>query len=123
MLDQARLDHVVVLTADIHAAAVAELRLDFDDPTTPVVGTELVTAPISSVWMSDDSYAVLQASAPLNPHILSIDRFHGYLRCTIERDELRADYRMVDSVRTPGSPVHTHSSWTIQHDEGRVRRR
>lgn len=116
-------DHLVVLSADIHAAAAGQLRLDFDDPSTPAVGSELITSALSTGLMADDSFAVLQASNPLfNPHIAYVERINGYLLTTVERDRLTAEFRQVADVRVRVSTTTTRSTFVIDHDDGALRR-
>ena len=45
---QRRIANVVVLTGDVHANYAAELKADFDDPTSDTIGTELVGTSITS---------------------------------------------------------------------------
>ena len=122
-LAAAGLEHLVVLTGDVHAAAAGDLRVDFDAPDSPIVGSELITTAISTGTMGDANYAVLSASNPrFNPHVRYLDRFNGYLRITIEPELLLAEYRQVASITERSSPVTTRSTLVIDHDGGRLRR-
>ena len=42
---------------------------------------------------------------------------HGYLNTCITKDAMTADFRVLDHVTTPGSPVRTKASFAIR---GRV---
>jgi alkaline phosphatase D len=103
----------VVITGDIHTSGVADVLADFADPASPVVATELVGTSISS-----DAPEVLGELVPIvlenNPHLAWADATHrGWVRCTVSRDEWRADYRLVDDNLVDGSEVRTATSWVI----------
>ena len=107
----ARVRNAVVITGDIHAAGVGDLREEPDG--SPVVGTELVTAGISSSF--DPALADL-AEQLLNglDQVKWFDAHHrGYVRCDISPDEWRADFRVVAATDQPTSTVSTLTSWRI----------
>ena len=90
----ARVRNAVVITGDIHAAGVGDLREEPDG--SPVVGTELVTAGISSSF--DPALADL-AEQLLNglDQVKWFDAHHrGYVRCDVTPESWRADFRIVD---------------------------
>jgi alkaline phosphatase D len=103
--------NAVVITGDIHAAGVGDLREEADG--SPVVGTELVTAGISSSF--DPALADL-AEQLLNglDQVKWFDAHHnGYVRCDITPTEWRADFRVVESTASPTSTASTVTSWRI----------
>ena len=103
--------NAVVITGDIHAAGVGDLREEPDG--SPVVGTELVTAGISSSF--DPALADL-AERLLNglDQVKWFDAHHrGYVRCDISPDEWRADFRIAAATDQPTSTVSTLTSWRI----------
>ena len=53
-LAEARPSNPVVITGDIHSNWAADLKPDFDDPSSPVVGTEFVGTSITSVGDGSD---------------------------------------------------------------------
>jgi len=104
----------VVLSGDIHATWVNDLRLDPDDPSTAVVATEFVSASISSQGFTQGIPDAIVR--PLNNFYNPDARFfqaerHGYNLCTLTPTEFRTDVRLVDSISTRTSPVSTASSW------------
>ena len=112
-LAQRRPSNPVVITGDIHTSGVSDVLGDFADPASPVVGTELVGTSISS-----DAPQVLSELVPIvldnNPHLKWADASHrGWVRCTLTRDEWRADYRLVDDNLVDDSNVRTATSWVI----------
>jgi alkaline phosphatase D len=49
-----------------------------------------------------------------NPHIKLVDNQRGYVSTRIERDSLRADFKVVPYVSTPGAPVSTRASFVVE---------
>ena len=49
-----------------------------------------------------------------NPHIKFINRKRGYVRNVITRDTWTADYRVLDFVTQPGSPITTRARFVIE---------
>jgi alkaline phosphatase D len=107
--------NVVVLTGDVHASFAADLRADFDAPGSPVVGTELVGTSITSTF-APEFVAAIQAALlhPSNAHVKFFDGvFRGYVRCEVDAERWRADYRVVTTVLAPSSPLQTLASFEI----------
>ncbi len=107
-------ENFVVLTGDIHISWMSDLRADFEDETRPVIGTEFVCTSITSGGDGADGPGFLPALQAENPHLRYFNNLRGYTRCTVDRTECRADYRVVDRVSTPGAPVRTHRSFVIE---------
>jgi alkaline phosphatase D len=106
----------VVISGDSHVNFVYDLRRDFTDPRSPVVGAELLGTSISSE--GDPSPASTQSDpSAKNPQLRFFDNHRGYVRCSIERTRLTADFRMVSTVREPTATVSTIASFAI--DDGR----
>ncbi|MDT0308080.1 alkaline phosphatase D family protein [Streptomyces sp. DSM 44917] len=108
----------VVLTGDIHRSVVADLKLDFDDPASPVVATEFAGTSISS---GQDGAATDQVgrnwlAAGVNPHLKWHNAQRGYTRVTADDRRLRADYRVLPYVTRPGAPVSTAASFVVEND-------
>ncbi len=104
----------VILSGDIHATWVNDLRLDPDDPSTRVVATEFVSASISSQGFTQGIPDAIVR--PLNNFYNPDARYfqaerHGYNLCTVTPAQFRTDVRLVDSISTRTSPVSTAASW------------
>jgi alkaline phosphatase D len=106
----------VVLSGDSHVNFVYDLKRDFADPTSPTVGTELLGTSISS---EGDPFIEQTQFTPSgkNPQLRFFDNHRGYVRCTIERNRLTADFRAVSTVRAPAASVSTTASFVV--DDGR----
>src|SRR5262249_55266054 len=61
--------NAVVITGDIHSNWVGDLKVDFNDPKSPVVGTEFIGTSITSDADETDMTPATQAILPDNPHI------------------------------------------------------
>jgi alkaline phosphatase D len=104
----------VVLGGDVHSFNASRLKLDFDDPASPVVASEFVTTSITSQAWSQER---LSKHLPDNPHILLADsRFRGYTRVDVSPARLQADLRAMESVQRPDAPCSTLASFVV--DDG-----
>lgn len=97
----------VVITGDIHASAVGNIRLDDE-----IVGVELVGPSITSEFPA--GFAGFFESAALDSGAMMADAVHhGYVVCTVTPASFQADYRIVESVAVESSPMSTSSSWIV----------
>ena len=111
----------VVLSGDSHVNFVYDLKRDFGDPTSPTVGTELLGTSISSE--GDPFVEQTQFTPPLkNPQMRFFDNHRGYVRCTLERARLTADFRAVSTVLRPTATVSTTASFAIDDGKPGARR-
>ncbi|WP_199513205.1 alkaline phosphatase D family protein [Nucisporomicrobium flavum] len=104
----------VVLTGDVHAHWADELKLDWADPTSRTVGTELVCSSITSTGDGADVVPGTHPWAAWNPHLRFYNNQRGYVRTTITPDSLTADFRVVPYVSRPDAPAHTRASFVIE---------
>jgi alkaline phosphatase D len=103
----------VVLTGDVHSSWANELKLDYDDPTGPSVGVELVSTSLSSGGNGMDSIPEDSPFLKINPHIKFYNGQRGYIMTRLTPDQLEADFKVVPNVRTPDSTVYTRRSYTV----------
>jgi alkaline phosphatase D len=111
----------VVLTGDTHSNWAAELKADFDEPDSAILGTELVGTSISSGGDGSDRRKDTGEILEENPHLKFFDDHRGYVLCTVTPDHLRADFRVVPYVSRPGAPVHTRAAFQIEADQPGLR--
>jgi alkaline phosphatase D len=110
------IQNLIVLSGDIHSSWAAELKADFSNPASPVVGTEFVGTSISSDF-PPAFIPIIEASllAPANAHIKFFDGVqHGYVRCHVTPKQWRTDYRAVDTVLFPNATVRTLKSFIVK---------
>ena len=105
----------VVLSGDLHCAWVNDLRVDFDQPETPVVATEFVCTSISSSFFLISDEFVRDNNARFNPHVRYFrgDR-RGYTRFRVTPTECRADLRVAADIDHRDSPVTTDATWVVE---------
>jgi alkaline phosphatase D len=103
----------VVLTGDVHTHWASELKADYTDPDSACVGTELVTTSITTGGNGQDSDPSTNPNLLRNPHIKFHNNQRGYVRTRITREQMRADFRVLDRVTEPGAPARTRASFVI----------
>jgi alkaline phosphatase D len=86
----------MVLSGDIHLAAAAAVRLDYEDPSAPDVAHEIVTTSISSRFDPDllDLVEGGLAAASWTRYGNAVNR--GYAVATVTGEEWRTEFRSVD---------------------------
>ena len=102
----------MVIGGDIHAFNVNQLKLDYDDSTSPAVASEFVGSSISSqAWPQER----IDALRPDNPHVLFAEaRYRGYVRVDVTPQRLQADLRGLDTVKTRESKCTTIASFVVE---------
>ncbi|XVQ08713.1 alkaline phosphatase D family protein [Spirillospora sp. CA-255316] len=112
-----RAGNPVVLTGDRHATWVCDLKPDFDDPASPVVGAEITGTSISSGGDSDPAsfhrtYDPIMAESP---HWKYIGNRRGYVVCDVTPTRMLSSLRTVSTVWTPeGTTVETAASFEVE---------
>ena len=112
-LSKPRPSNPIIITGDIHTNWVADLKLDFENPSSAVVGTEFVGTSISSSGDGDDSTRADVLA--LNPHIKFFNNRRGYVRCTLTPSTMTTDYRTLPYVSRPGAPVETRATFVVEN--------
>jgi alkaline phosphatase D len=112
-----RTSNPVVLTGDRHATWVCDLKPDFDDPASPVVGAEITGTSISSGGDSDPA-AFHRTFDPImaeSPHWKYISNRRGYVLCEVTPSRMLAQLRVVSSVWQPtGTSVTTAARFQVE---------
>lgn len=103
--------NTVVLTGDLHSNWVNDLTVT---PEGPPVATELVGTSISSGGDGQDLPRPLEAVLADNPFVRFYNEQRGYVTCDVTPRDVRADYRVVESVSTPETPCYTRASFLIE---------
>jgi alkaline phosphatase D len=114
-LAERRTPNPIVLTGDIHTNWVNDLHLNFADPASPVVATEFVGTSITSGGDGSDEPVSLASLQAENPFVKFHNGQRGYVRCEFTPGAMTADYRVVDYVTRPGSPVRTRASFVVEN--------
>jgi alkaline phosphatase D len=110
---QTKVSNPVVLGGDIHAFFANDLRLDFDDPNSPVVATEFVG---SSITSDGPSYDMFSGFLPDNPHIRFFDsRKRGYVSVDVDAKAMTARMRVISEVAEPKATVSTLKTFAVEN--------
>jgi alkaline phosphatase D len=104
----------VLVTGDMHANAAVDLHADFDDERSAVVGAEFIGTSISTAGDGDDLPSFGEAILRANPHVRFFNGQRGYLRCRIEPERFSTDFRVLEFVRQPDSPVRTRATMVVE---------
>jgi alkaline phosphatase D len=112
----------VVLSGDIHNHWVNDLKVDFLDPSSPTIGTELVGTSISSGGDGSDFPDSARDVMRENPFVRFFNNQRGYVRCDITPQMLTADFRVVPYVERPGAPISTRATFVIENGHAGAQR-
>lgn len=105
----------VVLSGDRHRTIVSDLKLDFDDVDSAVVGAEFVGTSISSSG-DEDLVAFAAEWAPKladNPHWKIIDARRGYLLLDITNGTVDAQLRTISTVVKRDGTTSTAATFRV----------
>lgn len=115
-----RVPNPVVISGDIHAAWVADLKYHPHDAlgafkredsvtiATEFIGTS-VTSTLSSGWTN-----TYRRALPKNPHVNYFDeRPGGYVKCIVTRYNFRSEYKLTQNVADRLSPVKTVATFEV----------
>ncbi|GAB4101506.1 alkaline phosphatase D family protein [Micromonospora taraxaci] len=101
----------LVLTGDVHKSWANELKADYANPSSATIGTELVCTSITSAGNGTGSTTIPNAAT--NPHLKFHSDRRGYVRTTISRSQVRADFRALNTVTEHGAAASTVRSFVI----------
>jgi alkaline phosphatase D len=101
----------VVLTGDVHKSWANDLKADYANASSAVIGTELVTTSISSGGNGTGTTVIPNAAT--NPHCKFYQDWRGYVRTTISPSQIRADFRSLPTVTEHGAAAGTAASFVI----------
>jgi alkaline phosphatase D len=116
-------NRTVVLTGDIHANWVNELRTDFRRAERPSIAAEFVGTSISSGGDGSDTSVLTTAEARAeNPHVKWQQNRRGYMKCTVDADIWTTEYRTVPFVSKPDAPIETPTRWRLTRGRAGIER-
>jgi alkaline phosphatase D len=107
-----RVANPVVIGGDVHMFAVADLKVDFDAPASPVVATEFVGTSITSAGPTARQTEAWRAD---NPHIhFANGTQRGYTTIELTANRCTARMRAVGNITDPETGVRTLAAWTVE---------
>ncbi len=106
----------VVFTGDRHLTMISDLKEDYADPDSDVVGAEFVGTSVSSNGDQDQDafHREWDPRVPDNPHWKLLDAHRGYHLFDIRRDGIDAQVRIVDTVRRPTATPSTRARLRVE---------
>lgn len=113
-LHERKILNAVVLTGDIHTNWANNLIADFDDLGGRTVATEFVGTSISNGGDGTEKPKELDRVLADNPFVKFYNAERGYVSCTLDAKTWRTDYRTLDYVSKPGSPLNTRASFVVE---------
>ena len=112
-ISDSKVANPVVIGGDIHCYFANDLKLDFDDPSSPTVATEFVGTSISS---NPPAYDAVARLLPDNPHVRYFEsRKRGYVSVEISRDRLTARFRAISDGTDPNATVETLKTFLVEN--------
>jgi alkaline phosphatase D len=102
----------VVISGDIHSFFANDLKLDFDDPSSPIVAAEFVGTSISSYG---PPYEPIAKALPDNPHVHFFDsRRRGYVLIDLAPEAMQARMRVVSDAHDPKATIATFKTFAVE---------
>ena len=109
-----------MIGGDVHHHAVADLKLDFDDPRAPVVASEFCGTSITS---QSRAQKALDAAREENPHLKLMDgRHRGYVRVEVTPQAMRVDLRAMANVQSADAACTTLASFAVENGRAGAQR-
>jgi alkaline phosphatase D len=104
--------NAVVVGGDAHSFFANDLKLDFDDPASPVVATEFVGTSISAYG---PPYNMIAKALPDNPHVHFFEsRRRGYVAVDLERAHMQVRMRVVSDATDPKADISTLRTFAVE---------
>lgn len=107
-------DNLVSLGGDLHRSVASDLRVNFDDPDSSPVATEIIGTSIASGLDGEDLDETGELLLAENPHVRYCNFQRGYVSCTLTPDQFTADFRVVDRVTVPDGKVTTRTTLGVE---------
>lgn len=108
----AKLNNVVTLGGDVHCNVAANLRLEPNNPQSPIVASEFVTTSITSRGLGDKPAALIRDSNADLLHYRSDER--GYSLITVTPTQVRCDFRTTKFPAGTEAELKTQASFVVK---------
>lgn len=113
-LNDRSIPNPIVLTGDIHINWVNDLQLDFQDPKSPLVGTEFVGCSLSSSGDGGNVIPEYDRAYRQNDFVKWHNTNRGYVSCDVTPLSWTSHFRITPFVSKPGSPIETKASFLVE---------
>ena len=112
-IHDSRVANPVIIGGDIHSFWTNDLKLDFDDPRSPVVATEFVGTSITSYPPPYDLFA---AMLPDNPHVRYFEsRKRGYVSVELTPARMTTRFQSLSDVKDPAATLSTLQTFVVEN--------
>jgi alkaline phosphatase D len=113
-LKETRAPNPVVLSGDVHMHYGADLKMNFADPASETVGVEFTNTAITSGGDGSEVQDSWEHLRLHNPHLKFNSNRRGYIACTATPANLRAEFKVLDRVTSPGAPARTAGALVVE---------
>ena len=111
-IHDSQVSNPVVIGGDAHSFFANDLRLDFDDPASPVVATEFVGTSISSYG---PPYEPIARAVADNPYIHFFDsRRRGYVAVDLVPKQMQVRMQVVSDATNPNADISTFKAFAVE---------
>ncbi len=102
----------LVIGGDVHFSCVADLKVDFDDPKSPIVATEFCGTSITSQGPAQSRLDALRAD---NRHVhFASGEKRGYVVMDLSGKRCQAQLRVIDSEKETAAAVSTLATFVVE---------
>jgi alkaline phosphatase D len=109
----AKLNNVVTLGGDVHCNVAAPLRMEPNNPASPILASEFVTTSITSRGLGDKAAALIRESNADLLHYRPDER--GYSLITITPEHVRCDFRTTKFPAGSEAGLKTQASFVVKN--------
>jgi alkaline phosphatase D len=113
-LKETRAPNPVVLSGDIHLHWAADLREDFANAASAIVGVEFTNTSITSGGDGADVHPDWEKFRSTNAHHRYHSARRGYIACTATPRLFTSEFRILDRVSVPDDPVRTAATLVVE---------
>src|SRR5690606_32097885 len=92
----------------------ADVKADYDDPAASPVAAEFVASSVASGGNGNADSDWVRLILSENEHIPYAHERRGYVRCEIDQDSWRTDFRVVPIVTDPDSGAETGATDVLE---------
>lgn len=122
-LSQRKPRNPIVLSGDSHTNLVSDLKADFTQTDSPIVGSEFAGTAITSGGMNSEAQQSRLKDVAQQPHLKWFEGIkRGYVSCTLDRTLWRSDFLQVADIKIPESPVTVGETWVVEDGKPGVQR-
>jgi alkaline phosphatase D len=113
-LKNTKASNPLILSGDVHVHYGSDLKMDYENPRSEIIGVELTNTSITSGADGADVSAAWDAMRGDNPHIKYHSARRGYIACTATPAGMRAEFRTLDRVTVPDAAERTSGTLIVE---------